>query len=139
MASPSDNPGLTSSGGDDTPSVGHADVLSDAPLVQTPPTDAPPTFAVLGQDGHSIELDHSLPAEYRFSAQSAPASTYEEGLGPRLSKSAALRMGLQWEDPREARRVSGEEVPVDFDTTPGHKRSGLEVVCCFDPSVARTS
>ncbi|GMK59291.1 hypothetical protein CspeluHIS016_0703060 [Cutaneotrichosporon spelunceum] len=49
------------------------------------------------------------------------------GLGPRLSKSAALRMGLKWEDPRDHRRVSGEEVPVNFDNVPGHKRVGLTV------------
>ncbi|KLT39767.1 hypothetical protein CC85DRAFT_330452 [Cutaneotrichosporon oleaginosum] len=60
------------------------------------------------------------------------------GLGPRLSKSAALRMGLKWEDPRDHRRVSGEEVPVNFDNVPGHKRVGLalNVSSLAEPSVA---
>ncbi|KAL1413434.1 hypothetical protein Q8F55_001201 [Vanrija albida] len=60
-----------------------------------------------------------------FKARPAPETTYIDGLGPRLTKSAALRQGLQWQDPRDMRKVSGEDVPVDFTDVPGHKRTGL--------------
>lgn len=60
----------------------------------------------------------------KFRARPAPPTTKMEGLGPRLTKSAALRQGLKWEDPRDIRRMTGEgEVPVDFDNVPGHKRN----------------
>lgn len=63
-----------------------------------------------------------------FKARPAPETTYIDGLGPRLTKSAALRQGLQWQDPRDMRKVSGEDVPVDFTDGPGHKRTGLGLV-----------
>lgn len=60
----------------------------------------------------------------KFRARPAPPTTNMEGLGPRLTKSAALRQGLKWEDPRDIRRMTGEgEVPVVFDNIPGHKRN----------------
>lgn len=124
--------------GTESPSIGHADAVPDV-LVQTPPNDLLPAFEQLAiSNDQTITKDHiadpilrnlaDQQTDTRFCAQPAPSSTYEEGLGPRLSKSAALRMGLQWEDPRETRRVSGEEVPVDFDNVPGHKRSNLDLV-----------
>jgi hypothetical protein len=58
-----------------------------------------------------------------FRARPAPPSTFMEGMGPRLTKAAALRQGLEWEDPRDERRALGEEVPVDFEEVPGHKRA----------------
>lgn len=78
----------------------------------------------------------SSAATPKFRARPAPPTTNMEGLGPRLTKSAALRQGLKWEDPRDIRRMTGEgEVPVVFDNVPGHKRNLALVSERFDASV----
>lgn len=150
------NPGMTS--GEDTPGSNHPDALPDGVHVLTPPTNPAPEIEILeGRRSTSQDGEHTYPAELAthndaitkddvaadpilndladsqgsgssFRSRPAPDSTHYSGLGPRLSKSAALRMKLKWEDPREQRRVSGEDVPVNFDNVPGHKRAGLELV-----------
>lgn len=150
------NPGMTS--GEDTPGSNYPDALPDGVHVLTPPTNPAPEIEILeGRRSTSQDGEHTYPAELAthndaitkddvaadpilndladsqgsgssFRSRPAPDSTHYSGLGPRLSKSAALRMKLKWEDPREQRRVSGEDVPVNFDNVPGHKRAGLELV-----------
>lgn len=72
----------------------------------------------------SVSNPSSSTSHAKFRARPAPPTTNMEGLGPRLTKSAALRQGLKWEDPRDIRRMTGEgEVPVVFDNVPGHKRN----------------
>ncbi|EKD05677.1 hypothetical protein A1Q2_00023 [Trichosporon asahii var. asahii CBS 8904] len=86
----------------------------------------------------SVSNPSSSTSNAKFRARPAPPTTKMEGLGPRLTKSAALRQGLKWEDPRDIRRMTGEgEVPVDFDNVPGHKRNlALNVASLAQPSVA---
>ena len=76
-----------------------------------------------------------------FKAKPAPSTLRQEGVGPRMTKAAALRLGLQWEgntvgSGKISKTVSsGEEGPagrerkeVDFANVPGHKREGLGIV-----------
>jgi hypothetical protein len=72
-----------------------------------------------------------------FKAKPAPASTRAEGLGPRTTKAAALRQGLDWEASKAARSpgvaaTTGAEAATvtatGFVNTPGHKRQGLDLV-----------
>ncbi|BEI89722.1 uncharacterized protein CcaverHIS019_0210840 [Cutaneotrichosporon cavernicola] len=125
--------------GEDTPGSSYPDALPDA---LTPPR---PQIEVLEIDAYPPELaPHGSITKDDIAADPILRDLAEgenlrySGLGPRLSKSAALRMGLKWEDPREHRRVSGEEVPVNFDNVPGHKRVGLalNVSSLAEPSVA---
>ncbi|WVF69675.1 hypothetical protein IAT40_004454 [Kwoniella sp. CBS 6097] len=78
-----------------------------------------------------------------FRAKSVPSSTNMEGLGPRMTKSAALRLGLNWEAEKEKSRAivqlkeeerqgkQAEEIE-----TPGHRRVGLGITV---PSLAAPS
>jgi hypothetical protein len=71
-----------------------------------------------------------------FKAKPAPASTRAEGLGPRMTKAAALRQGLDWEASKAARSpgvpaatgIATETTVTGFLNTPGHKRQGLDLV-----------
>ena len=56
------------------------------------------------------------------SFKARPAPRVVEGAGPRMTKSAALRQGLKWDETRSPRREVG------FENTPGHKRAGLNIV-----------
>lgn len=150
------NPGMTS--GEDTPNSTHPDAVPDGVHVLTPPTNPAPEIEILDpraatdNDGERTyppelaahddaitkddvaadpilnDLADSQGSASSLRSRSASDSPHYSGLGPRLSKSAALRMKLKWEDPREQRRVSGEEIPVNFENVPGHKRSGLDLV-----------
>jgi len=154
-ASLSDNPGLTS--GNNTPQTSHTDVFPEA-RVTTPGTedqsDVSSVDARLVADAGVDELEdededvdpilHHIahvqleqPGSAQFRARPAPPTTFIEGVGPRLTKAAALRQGLEWDDPRDTRRALGSEVPVDFDNVPGHKRSGLALVSDFEALYAR--
>lgn len=63
-----------------------------------------------------------------FSARPAPASMKTEGLGPRMTKSAALRQGLTWEEkPRRPTTADGGG-KVEFGNVPGHKRANMSIV-----------
>ena len=74
-------------------------------------------------------LAKGVPVTAVFKARPAP-SPRPESAGPRMTKSAALRQGLNWEalkaESREAGKVDEKE--VGFDHTPGHKRVGLGLV-----------
>jgi hypothetical protein len=63
-----------------------------------------------------------------FKARPAPSSV--GGVGPRMTKSAALRLGLNWDEikPKRETGVDGPEVEHGFDNIPGHKRTGLNLV-----------
>ena len=60
-----------------------------------------------------------------FKARPAPTATHTEGLGPRMTKAAALRQGLKWEEPRQ---TGVERKQVNYADVPGHKRNGLSIV-----------
>lgn len=138
------NPGMTS--GEDTPNSSYPDALPDGVHVLTPPPKNGPEIEILDADSgraYPPELaahDDAITKEdvaadpilhdLADSQGSQDSNFRYSGLGPRLSKAAALRMKLKWEDPRDVRRVSGEDVPVNFDNVPGHKRAGLELVSC---------
>lgn len=138
----SDNPGLTS--GNDTPRTQHTDAFPDARLATPhPPEDDSDVSNVdgllqdemlLDEDIESDPILHHIAHQQQevlsspFRARPVPANTFIEGVGPRLSKAAALRQGLEWDDPRDRRRTLGEETPVSFENVPGHKRSGLALV-----------
>jgi hypothetical protein len=62
--------------------------------------------------------------ETAFKAKPAPTNMMDRGVGPRLSKAAALRMGLEWDE----KKGPGERRAIDFQDTPGHKRNNLSMV-----------
>ncbi|WVQ98173.1 hypothetical protein IAU59_005295 [Kwoniella sp. CBS 9459] len=80
-------------------------------------------------------------ASVPFKAKSVPSSTNKEGLGPKMTKSAALRMGLNWEaekgksSPSGQRKVEAREAERDVGT-PGQKPIGLGITV---PSLASPS
>lgn len=60
-----------------------------------------------------------------FRAKPAPSNMMDSGVvGPRMSKAAASRQGLQWDEKQGGR----ERREVDFGNTPGHKRNNLSLV-----------
>lgn len=61
-----------------------------------------------------------------FTAKPAPNSTYKGNAGPRMTKTAALRLGLKWEDVKPKREIT--EKSEEGKGTPGHKRTGLDIV-----------
>ena len=71
-----------------------------------------------------------------FRARPAPSNMKAEGMGPRMTKAAALRQGIKWEGGGgNARPVTSgsvmegrERKEVDFQHVPGHKRRGLNIV-----------
>lgn len=66
----------------------------------------------------------SPPSTLGFKAKPAPTGMRDK-VGPRMSKAAALRIGVEWEGRRAG---EGERRPVDFGNTPGHKRNNLSLV-----------
>ncbi|WVQ83172.1 hypothetical protein IAT38_005311 [Cryptococcus sp. DSM 104549] len=60
-----------------------------------------------------------------FKAKPAPSTTRTVGLGPRMTKAAALRLGLKW-DGIKPKREEKEKVD-DGKGTPGYKRVGLGI------------
>ncbi|KAK8847506.1 hypothetical protein IAR55_005364 [Kwoniella newhampshirensis] len=75
------------------------------------------------------------PTKVMFKARPAPSSTRAVGLGPKMTKSAALRLGLKWDEVRP-RRVTGEKRDEVVKGTPGYKRVGLGITV---PSLAAPS
>lgn len=69
-----------------------------------------------------------------FTAKPAPNSTYKGNAGPRMTKTAALRLGLKWEDVKPKREIT--EKSEEGKGTPGHKRTGLDIKV---PSLAAPS
>ena len=85
---------------------------SVVPMVLTPP--AQPTVA--------------LPESQPFRAKPAPRSTNAVNVGPKLSKAAALRMGVTLTPVKaDAGTLRGTPTTKDEDT-PGYKRTGLKLV-----------
>ncbi|WVW78328.1 hypothetical protein I302_100282 [Kwoniella bestiolae CBS 10118] len=70
-----------------------------------------------------------------FKARPAPSSTSRQGLGPRMTKSAALRAGLDWEEIKP-RRTASEKEGEEGLGMPGYKRVGLGITV---PSLAQPS
>lgn len=71
----------------DTSSLKSADVKTD------------PILASLARKQASrpgIQVAQARPSSVAFKARPAPNSTRQDGLGPRMTKSAALRQGLDW-------------------------------------------
>ena len=64
-----------------------------------------------------------------FKARPAPATTHAEGRGPRMTKAAALRLGIKWEGNGRSQTADASVGSVPgFGSTPGHKRAGLDIV-----------
>lgn len=61
-----------------------------------------------------------------FKAKPAPSSTHKENVAPRMTKTAALRLGLNWDDVKPKREVA--EKAEEAKETPGYKRTGLNIV-----------
>ncbi|KAK1921743.1 hypothetical protein DB88DRAFT_513014 [Papiliotrema laurentii] len=59
-----------------------------------------------------------------FKARPAPKASLADGAEPRMTKAAALRLGLPWEDKRPRKSAAAATVPADI---PGHKRSSLSL------------
>lgn len=74
------------------------------------------------------------PSSVVFRARPAPSSTRQDGLGPRMTKSAALRQGLDWaavctpSKREEARESVGKE---SIHHVPGQKRETPKTVSCL--------
>lgn len=67
----------------------------------------------------------SASAQFKtFKAKPAPGGMRDEGVGPRMTKSAALRLGIKWEDKREKNGRDG----MGFENVPGHKRASMGIV-----------
>jgi hypothetical protein len=77
-----------------------------------------------GQGLIPVSPEASVGRNPSFKAKPAPANMRDQAVGPRMSKAAALRMGMEWEDKKPA----GERRQVDFANTPGHKRNNLSMV-----------
>lgn len=60
-----------------------------------------------------------------FKAKPAPSSTHKENVAPRMTKTAALRLGLNWDDVKPKREVA--EKAEEAKETPGYKRTGLNI------------
>lgn len=111
------------------PALAEGDSVNKLQLHESTQSDESTATATTNTTSRSVSDPSSAAGHAKFRARPAPPSTNMEGLGPRLTKSAALRQGLKWEDPRDVRRMTGEgEVPVVFDNVPGHKRTNLGLV-----------
>lgn len=53
-----------------------------------------------------------------------PAPVHKDNVGPRMTKSSALRLGIKWEEKKGER----ESVVLGFEHTPGHKRASMGIV-----------
>lgn len=90
---------------------------------------ADPILASLAkQQARASSATPTAQAPLTFKARPAPSSFKMEGVGPRMTKSAALRQGLKWESerPRTA-TTNGSEKETGFKNVPGHKR-GMSLV-----------
>ncbi|OCF58685.1 hypothetical protein L486_03175 [Kwoniella mangroviensis CBS 10435] len=102
------------------------------------------TTSLTSNDIHQDSILSDLAAKQNeslspFKARPAPSSTTRTGLGPRMTKSAALRAGLNWDEIKPKRTVEENierEGGGGVSGTPGHKRVGLGITV---PSLARPS
>lgn len=110
--------------GELAPALAEGDSVRKLHLTESTASNESALTATTATTSRSVSNPSSSTSNSKFRARPAPPTTTMEGLGPRLTKSAALRQGLKWEDPRDIRRMTGEgEVPVAFDDVPGHKRN----------------
>jgi hypothetical protein len=76
----------------------------------------------------------SAPRKSSFKARPLPSSTIKPTIQPRMSRAAALRIGLP--DPTIRRTVSDEERNKTFENVPGHKRSEtIKVASTATPAI----
>jgi hypothetical protein len=132
---PDDTPFTQTASVRSTPASPAADVIDEAlsiPLEESHPF-ADPT-PLTSADVKSDPILASLAKQQGFGtpvkqggfrARPAPSTTRAEGLGPRMTKSAALRQGLDWETIKPTRSESKQPVLANV---PGHKREGLNLV-----------
>ncbi|WVQ69392.1 uncharacterized protein L199_007609 [Kwoniella botswanensis] len=102
------------------------------------------TTSLTSNDIHQDPILSDLAAKQNeslspFKAIPAPTSTTRAGLGPRMTKSAASRAGLNWDEIKPRRtieeNIEGEE-GGSISGTPGYKRVGLGITV---PSLAQPS
>ncbi|WWD00720.1 hypothetical protein V866_007655 [Kwoniella sp. B9012] len=102
------------------------------------------TASLTSNDIHQDPILSDLAAKQKeglspFKARPAPSSTIRAGLGPRMTKSAALRAGLNWDEFKPKRMIE-ENIEGDergsISGTPGYKRVGLGITV---PSLAQPS
>ncbi|GAA5890400.1 hypothetical protein JCM6882_008824 [Rhodosporidiobolus microsporus] len=86
---------------------GEADALSETSNVHSPSTLSAPTLSRVASSISSASATSSTPSASSFRARPAPASTARPALQPRLSKAAALRLGVSL-PPSTPRRSSSE-------------------------------
>lgn len=82
-----------------------------------------------GDKVRPISRDQPTAHRPAFKARPAPTNMMDKDAGPKMSKAAALRMGLAW----DAKKIGGERKAVDFANTPGHKRNNLSLVSAHVP------
>ncbi|WWD07536.1 hypothetical protein V865_005637 [Kwoniella europaea PYCC6329] len=102
------------------------------------------TTSLTSNDIHQDPILSDLAAKQNeslspFKARPAPSFTTRAGLGPRMTKSAALRAGLNWDVIKPKRTVQEKIEGVgggSVSGTPGYKRVGLGITV---PSLAQPS
>jgi hypothetical protein len=81
------------------------------------------------------QVDKPRPLSVVFKARPAPTSTRQDGLGPRMTKSAALRQGLDWAavNSPAKRVVEATDQKESQYHVPGQKRETPKVVSTLCP------
>jgi len=98
----------------DQPLLSSADIRADTILAALAKKQRDPTAAP--------------PSNHTFKARPAPTGM-RDNVGPRMTKSAALRQGLPWEEiPRARPSVVGTNGARPCGALPGHKRASLSTV-----------
>jgi len=83
-----------------------------------------PILAALARrQGQSTETP-KVSRNSSFKAKPAPKNMGDTSVGPRMTKAAALRQGLKWEEPKRARPSTAEGAVKPFES----KRSDVNVV-----------
>ena len=111
----------------DTSSLKSADVKTDPILA---------SLARKQASRPSSQVAQARPSSVAFKARPAPNSTRQDGLGPRMTKSAALRQGLDWA--ARSSPAKKAEVPSSKESAhhvPGQKRETAPKVS--SPSLVR--
>ncbi|WVN89349.1 uncharacterized protein L203_104572 [Cryptococcus depauperatus CBS 7841] len=63
-------------------------------------------------------------AAIKSSFKAKPVPNFKDNVGPKMTKAAALRLGLNWEDVKPRRETKSRE---ETKGTPGYKRTGLDI------------
>jgi hypothetical protein len=101
-------------------------VSSAEPLLSNADVRADPILTSLAKQQRGPTASTSTLSNHTFKARPAP-SNMRENVGPRMTKAAALRQGLPWEEKSRARpSTAGDSRPLG--TAAGHKRNNLSVV-----------